>query len=303
MVRNNKNDLTSSFKLLIEKLWPNNYNESYSQKIYNPEEFKNKISKMNPLLKEIVSNDAKDLINFIIITLHKELNKANKSNIKDNINLDQRNQQMMLNNFMQHFVLENQSIISDLFYGTNCNMIQCSGCNTIFYNYQNYFFIEFSFEEVLKFKNNNNSINIYDCFDYDRKINLMNDENTMYCNYCKNKCIFKMCTYLTTGPEILILLFNKGHKIEFNAKFNFFDNLDLSNYIEYKFTGFKYELISVITYIYKNGIFEFAAYCKDPISKSWIKYKDASVSKVEAIEFQSQVINCSIPYFLFYQKS
>jgi UDP-galactopyranose mutase len=32
MVRNNKNNLTSSFKLLIEKLWPNNYDESYSQK-------------------------------------------------------------------------------------------------------------------------------------------------------------------------------------------------------------------------------------------------------------------------------
>jgi len=302
IVRNNKNNLASSFKLLIEKLWPNNYNKY--QKYYAPEEFKNKISKLNHLFKGIITNDARDLVNFIIITLHKELNKANKSNIKNNnINLDQRNQQIMFNNFAQNFILENQSIISDLFYGINCNLIQCNGCNTIFYNYQIYFFIEFPLEEVLKFKNNNNSINIYDCFDYDRKINLTNDENIVYCNYCKNNCFFRMCTYLTTGPEILILLFNKGQKMEFNAKFNFIEDLNLYNYIEYKNTGFKYKLISVITYIYENGIVGFVAYCKDPISKTWNKYKDEIVSVVEDLEFQSQVIKCSIPYFLFYQKS
>ena len=93
MVRNNKNNLTSSFKLLIEKLWPNNYDESYSQKYYAPEEFKNKISQMNPLFEGIAANDAKDLIYFIIMTLHQELNKAKKSdNNNNNTNLDQRNQ-------------------------------------------------------------------------------------------------------------------------------------------------------------------------------------------------------------------
>ena len=295
IVRNNKNNLTSSFKLLIEKLWPNNYNESSSQKYFAPEKFKNKISKMKHLFNGITTTDAKDLINFIIITLHKELNKANKANINDNnINLDQRNQQMMFNNLANNFISENQSIISDLFYGINCNIIQYTGCKTIFYNYQIYFFIEFPLEEVLKFKNNNNSINIYDCFDYDRKMNLMYDENTVYCNYCKTNCIFRMCTYLTTGPEILILLFNKGDKIEFNEKFNFNEDLNLYNYIEYKNTGFKYKLISVITYIYENGTVGFVAYCKDPISKSWIKYKDEIVSEVEDIEFHSQVINFSI---------
>ena len=165
-VRNNKNNLSSSFKLLIEKLWPNNYNKSYSQKNYAPEEFKSKISKLNPLFEEITANDAKELVNFIIMTLHQELNKAQKRNINhNNINLDQRNQQMMSNNFANNFISENQSIISDLFYGINCNIIQCSGCNIKFYNYQIYFIIVFPLEEVLKSKNNNDSINIYNCFD------------------------------------------------------------------------------------------------------------------------------------------
>jgi len=310
-VRNNKNDLTSSFKLLIENLWPNNYDESYPKKYYAPEEFKNKISKMNPLFEGIAANDAKDLVNFIIMTLHQELNKAKKSdNNNNNINLDQRNHQIMFNNFAQNFSLENKSIISDLFYGINCNMTQCCNCNSYIYNYQIYFFLVFPLEEVRKFKNNNQMnfinqpVNIYDCFNYDRKVNLMYGENSMYCNYCKQNSNCKMCTCLTTGPEILILLLNRGQGIEFKVKINFMEDLDLSNYIEYKNTGVKYKLIGVITHIGESGMGgHFIAYCKDPISQSWYKYNDAIVSDIQDQDFQKEVINFAMPYLLFYQKS
>jgi len=308
MVRNNKNNLTSSFKLLIEKLWPNNYNEFYPQKYYAPEEFKNKISKLNPLFEGIAANDAKDLVNFIIMTLHQELNKSQKKIINNNnIFLDQRNQQIMFNNFAQHFTSENQSIVSDLFYGINCNITLCCNCNTNIYNYQIYFFLVFPLEEVRKFKNNNflnNPVNIYDCFDYDRKVNFMYGENSMYCNYCKQNSTCKMCTNLITGPEILILLLNRGQGIEFNVKINFFEELNLSNYIQMKNTGFKYKLIGVITHIGESGMGgHFIAYCKDPISQSWNKYNDAIVSEVQDKDFQREVINFAMPYLLFYQKT
>ena len=48
-----------------------------------------------------------------------------------------------------------------------------------------------------------------------------------------------------------------------------------------------------------NG--HFIAYCRDPINLKWYKYNDAIVNEVN--DFQNEVINCSIPYFLFYQKS
>ena len=307
MVRSNKNNLTSSFKLLIEKLWPNNYNESYSQKDYAPEEFKNKISKMNPLFEGVSANDAKDLVNFIIMTLHQELNKAKKSNNNNNIILDQRNQQTMFNYFIHNFKLENQSIISDLFYGVNCNITQCCNCNANIYNYQIYFFLVFPLEEVRKFRNNNfinNAVNIYDCFDYDRKVNLMYGDNSMYCNYCKQNTNCNMYTCLTTGPEILILLLNRGQGIEFNVKIYFMEDLDLSNYIQLNNTGAKYKLIGVITHIGESGMSgHFIAYCKDPISQSWNKYNDAIVSEVQDQDFQKEVINFAMPYLLFYQKS
>jgi len=67
-IKNEKDKLSFSFKLLIDNLWPDNFNPSSPKfkKYYSPEDFKNKISKLNPLFEGIAANDAKDLVNFII---------------------------------------------------------------------------------------------------------------------------------------------------------------------------------------------------------------------------------------------
>ena len=319
-------------------MWPNDYNQ-FTQNIkdYAPEEFKSKISTMNPLFEGVAANDAKDLVNFIIMTLHEELNKANNENNDNNINLDQRNQMLMFNNFIQDFQKNNKSIISDLFYAINCNKTKCGYCNTETYNYQTYFFIVFPLEEVRKFKSNNmnqynnfnnnfnynfnnnfnnnfinnynfdnNIVNIYDCFNYDRKINVMSGENAMYCNYCQKTWASSMCTYLISGPKILILLLNRGKGIEFNVKIQFPEFLDISPFIVNQFNNnmninFNYKLIGVITHIGESGMGgHFIAYCRDPITDNWHKYNDAIVTEVT--NFQNDVINFAMPYLLFYQK-
>ena len=318
---NNKDNLTSSFKLLIDNLWTENEVEN---KYFAPEEFKSKISKMNPLFEGIQANDAKDLVNFLIMTLHKELNTIDIKSINNNQNngvIDQTNQNLVFQLFVQDFMEKNRSIISDLFYSMNCNTTQCSFCNTKIYNYQIYFFLTFPLEEVRKFKNElqfqynnnqynnyyynnnniNNEVNIYDCFEYDRKINIMSGENSMYCNYCKNNTTAYMSTHLVTGSEILILLLNRGKGIEFDVKINFVEELNLYNYIEYKNTGYKYKLIGVITHIGESSMSgHFIAYCRDPINGKWYKYNDAIVNEVN--DFQNEVINFAMPYLLFYQK-
>ena len=314
----------TSFKLLIDNLWPDDDKiESAKTKTYSPNEFKEKISTMNPLFKGIAANDSKDLVNFIIMTLHNELNNNNNLiNEPDNIIIDQTNQQMVFNCFIQEFMAKNHSIISDLFYSVNCNVTQCTSCNTKIYNYQTYFFINFPLEEIRKFKNNmqnnfiynnyygynnyinynnNNEVNIYDCFEHERKINYMNGENSMYCNYCKTVSNSMMYTYLVTSPEILVLILNRGKGIEFNVKINFSEELNLYNYIEYKNTGYKYKLIGVITHIGESSMSgHFIAYCYDQILNKWYKYNDAIVNEVS--NFQNEVINFAMPYLLFYQK-
>jgi ubiquitin C-terminal hydrolase len=346
----NSNTLTYSFKKLIDNLWPNNFDPNKKGKTYYaPEEFKSKISTMNPLFEGIAANDAKDLVNFIIMTLHEELNKGINTNNDEDYLIDQSDQIKVFNNFTENFKKSNQSIISDIFYSMNFSITECSNCHIKLYNYQIYFFLVFPLEEIRKFKNeqlnqnmsinmnmnmnmnnmnfinyignnnfminnnfimqNNNIVNnnqsnevdILDCFNYETKQNTMAGSNAMYCNNCKITCACYMRTILATGPEIFILLLNRGKGIQFEVKLNFTEYLDLSNYIQFKETGYYYRLIGVITHIGGNDMSgHFIAFCRDPLSEKWHKYNDAIVTEV--VDFQSEVIDFCMPYLLFYQK-
>jgi len=347
-LKNKKDKLSSSFKILIDNLWPVNFNPSSpdSKKYYSPEEFKNKISKLNPLFEGIAANDAKDLVNFIIMTLHLELNKITK--IKETqINgiIDQTNKEEIKNIFKEDFDKRNNSIISKLFYATNYNTTQCCNCKSYIYNFQTYFFINFPLEEVRKYKieimnnqqnyinniqnnffinpfsnynmlqqnqfmmmnqqmlmnNNINEVNILECFDYDKKVNYMTGENQMFCNQCRQNSDSYMATNLYTGPEVLILILNRGKGIEFNVKIYFTEELDLSKYIENKESGYMYKLIGVITHLGESSMSgHFIAYCKDPLDGKWFKYNDAIVDEVK--NFKKEVIDFAMPYLLFYEK-
>ena len=398
--KNNDKNLSVSFKTLIDNLWPDNLSQS-TQKYFSPDDFKNKISKMNPLFEGIQANDAKDLVNFIIMTLHLELNKDSKNSEST----ENQNGQILIGREFESFKKDifdkNNSIISELFYAINCNITTCSKCGNSIQNYQIYFFINFPLEEVRLYKLNNmnnmnninynqnnnnnfigrsmsvnvnniqgqymmvpqnqfnmnmnmnsmyyqqgmynnyamnpqtqinnypnnylmnqqnqynnngmiasqtqpnntiNEVSIYDCFNYDRKNNRMGGENSFFCNNCKGLNEAIMTTNLITGPEVLIIILNRGKGIEFNVKINFTEVLDLSNYIEQKDNGCMYQLIGVITHLGESSMSgHFIAYCRDPINKtSWYKYNDAIVSDVS--DFKKEVIDFAMPYLLFYQK-
>ena len=312
--------LSSSFKLLIEKLWPDRQNfpssgknNAFSNKkneSYAPKEFKEKISKMNSLFEGVRVNDPGDLLNFLIVTLHTELNVAYKNNMNNNsIILDQRNQQLMFQIFSENFMKNNQSIISDLFYGVNYNVIQCQGCMSKSYNFQIFFYFEFPLEKVRIFKQNNlnnNNINndelsIYDCFQYEQRINYMAGNDAMYCNYCKQIYNCTMLTLLAFCPEIIIIILNRGEGNQNKEKINISEELNLYNFIEIKEVGFNYELIGVITQVGEIDMgAHFIAYCKSPINNTWYQYNDSFVNEV--LNLKSEVLDNDTPYTLFYQK-
>ena len=111
----------------------------------------------------------------------------------------------------------------------------------------------FPLEEIRKYKNekfncqvnnyqinNENEVNIYDWIDYYTKINIMDGDMPMYCNFCKQNIAFSLGIHLVTGSKILILILNRRKDIEFNIKINFTEELNLYNYIEYKNTGYQY---------------------------------------------------------------
>ena len=78
---NEKKDcLTTSFKKLIEKIWPEEAMQTEStRRHFPPHEFRQKIADMSPLFVNNQANDAKDIVNFIIMTLHEELNEEDNN--------------------------------------------------------------------------------------------------------------------------------------------------------------------------------------------------------------------------------
>ena len=193
----NQDCLTKSFKNLIENLWPTNGSEfidkkyrgkNSNNKYFIPEEFKKKISKMNPLFKGVQANDAKDLVNFIIMTLHEELNKSKVNSANNNminINMDQSNQQFVLQNFLHNFANENRSFISDNFYGISHTVTRCSKCAIDKHNFEAYFFLNFPLEEVRRYKlqmviNQNNMISSQNNMNFNMNPNMMMNNNQIY---------------------------------------------------------------------------------------------------------------------------
>ena len=321
--------LIDSFKYLIENLWPSNkkyilpkyMKRNSNNEYFAPYKFKEKISHMNPLFEGAKANDSKDLVNFIIMTVHDELNKAPKKS-PSSLNMfivDQTNEKEILANFVKSFANENQSIVSDIFYGISKTGTQCSRCRIIKYNFQAYFFLIFPLEEIRKNKiqnqsmnpfffqqnmfnllnnQNYNVVNIYDCFNYNEKLEHFTGENSMYCNNCGQNLPACYQTFLYVCPEILIIVLNRGKGIEFKVKLDFQEDLNLQNYIKRPETGHKYKLIGVVTHMGESGASgHFIAYCKSPISQDWYQYNDDLVFKVN--NFKQEIIDYAMPYILF----
>jgi len=131
--------LTKSFANVLRKLW-----SQTSETYYAPKEFKEIISKMNPLFKGIQANDSKDLVLFLYENIHRELNNPSENPI--DVNLDNIRNELKL--FRNNYYPQNYSIISKIFYYEQTSIMQCKRCNFMTYNYNIMNMIIFPLEKV-----------------------------------------------------------------------------------------------------------------------------------------------------------
>ena len=299
---NNNNNLCSSFKLILDKLWPDKNEVGTIENYLELKEFNDKIQKMNFINCQSSTNTIENLVDFIIETLHKELNKLSGDSIESEEIVDKRDKSLSFAYYTQNFTERNQSVISDLFYAAICNKIQCYKCKNIFFDFQTYSYLNYQLEDILEFKKQINNtfceITTYDFFLYNLKFVDLKDEKQIFCDFCKEKCNFLSTKYLAFCPEILILVINR--KKENNIKINIIEYINLAQFIEYKTTGYLFKLIGVVSSFEKeNNKKDIIAYCRDPISNDWYRYND---NEITACDFKNEISNVTKPYLLFYQK-
>jgi len=316
----NKNDLQLSpvYLELIKILW-----KIDGEKSFSPNAFMNVINKMNPLFKTGQVGDAKDFIIFVLEQLHKELKKTvNKNKSQNLIPLNQYDKNNAFNYFFNDFQKE-CSIISDIFFGFTEVKTECLNCknkynsqginNPICYNYEIFNCLIFSLEEVKymknnlfqnnKIQNNNNTISISDCFNYNQKSDYFTEYIKIYCNNCKQLFDSIYTSKIFISPNVLVLIFNRDKGKIYDTKLDFSETIDITHFVQLRdCPKLIYNLYGVITHIGQSGQNpHFVASCKSPIDNKWYRYNDAIVNPI--INLQKEVIEFRTPYILFYQKN
>ena len=302
-----KKRMSNEYYQVIKCLWSKEYNG----KSYAPHSFKNVLSQMNPLFQGVAANDSKDLINFLIETLHSELNMPKNKNTTNNI-IDpsiQLDEVKMFNIFLSNMVSEFNSPISDLFYGVLETQSKCINCQRIKYNFQIYSFIEFPLEQVYNYcisttpggsyiSNGIPSIDIYKCFEHYHQLTPMVGDNKIYCNECRNEYDAFYGTCLYSLPRYLIINLNRGKNAVFKCNVKFPELLKLTNYVRYTEGKTIFQLNSVICHYGESNMGgHFIAYCRHYKNNSWYIYNDSTVQKCSSNKDYLH----GMPYILFYK--
>ena len=299
-INNKEAPLSKAFDELISKIWDTPY-ETY----YAPTNFKDLISRLNPLFQGIQANDSKDLIIFLYETLHNELNKPNTYNEYLN-SLNNNNISEELRLFRNNYYTENNSIISKIFYSEQSSYLQCLSCNNNKVSYNIINFIIFPLEKVRLYLINKKrggfvNVTLEDCFEEYGEKELLNGTNQIYCNNCHRQSDALSYNKLNTCPEVLTIILNRGKGLEFNVEFKCSMNINIENYVIEKTCDTNYELIGVITHLGPSSMGgHFIAYCKSPVDKKWYCYNDAFVT--ECTDAENDINSKGIPYVLFYQR-
>ena len=249
---------------------------------------------MNPLFIGIEANDPKDLILFILETIHNELNMPpnkdySNDKIPNNLSFDE-----VYDDYLKNYLNENKSIISREFYGLVNSMTTCSNCQVTTHNVQSYNILFFPLEEVRKFKGYyNNIVSVKDCFDYYEKNEIY---PSFFCNHCTNYCQAYQFLKIIYAPRTLIINLNRGIGLQFNVNILLEETLNIEHYVFAYNSHFFYKLIGVICHLGSNDMGgHFIAYCRN-INNEWYKYNDFSVTKITFNEIKDN----GMPYVLFY---
>ena len=307
-----ENTLTLSYRSLLIELFLS------GQKYIVPNLFKCVIGELNPLFEGNHAADSKDLVFFIIERLHLELNikDQNIQNIQKDfyqLELESRDQKLMLQNFFNDFKLKNNSIISETFYGITQSIMDCKGCGIKKYSFQSFnmqiFQLKKLKEDKILYYKTNEKLNLIEGFVLQQMPEYLTNENMIYCNYCKGlrDGIHQQSIYQL--PKILIIILNRGrNNSDFNEEFDFPAILDLGNQkvIIDQNSPHIFYLCGIITHLGESGSGgHFIAYCRNNQNDNFTFYNDSQVSEVSIESAISYKISDNVnekktPYILFY---
>ena len=260
----------------------------------SPEVFQRVIGHYNSQFINLEANDSKDLILYLLQSMHSELNYYT-----DNIPLKGRPNQYDRVNTFHYFIntydILNYSIISQLFYGTYENKTKCKKCQFVLFNFQKFEFMSFGVSDY-----DGKKFNIYNGFEDFQKVQELKGDNQFYCNYCKKLEDAEISSEIIFPPNKLLINIDYGKYKKYNPESVKFDEvIDITKYVSFNFgMQIKYRIIGVCTHFGESGIYgHYIAFCRNRNTGKWYVFNDSSFK-----ECHSNSIYSGTPYLLLYEK-
>ena len=287
-------NISKVFYELIKNVYPQQEESSNISDSVSPENFQKTIGDYNPQFKNLEANDSKDLILYLMQSMHSELNYNSKNKAIQGIP-NQYDRGNTFHYFINSYDIQNYSIISAIFYGTCENITKCTACQKNLYNFQKFEFISFGMINYV-----GKEFNIYNGFEDNQKIQKLTGDNQFYCNNCKKLNDAETYSKIIVPPNKLLINIDYGkNKKYIPNKISFDEEIDITKYVIFDFgTKIKYRLIGVCTHFGESGLYgHYAAFCKNLKDEKWYNFNDSMV-----VETDKSNIYSGTPYLLLYEK-
>ena len=279
--KSNSIPLTFVIHRLFTHLYP--YPEKPIPENYDPQVLWEVLGRYNQVYKSTKRRNPKDLINYLLLNLHRELNPFQT---KITTKCDNTNKDQVIKNGMNDFGKSNNTIISNNFYWFEIKSKHCFNCKTSFYDFNNYEILELDIVAANK-KYNNAPFTLTDC------LNCQNQKiKNLFCEKCQNYQQFQINKNIFSSPVYFIFSLDRGNLDQnlLNIQFKLEEKIDLIQYLDNKGAFSKYQLSGVVSvYLNKN---KYVCFGKSPVDKQWYIYDDNIVSNTNI----NEVINYNSNY-------
>jgi ubiquitin C-terminal hydrolase len=337
--------INNSLTYQLARLFRYMYNKNC---IISPKTVKTIVGNINSEFEGYGQNDSQELINCVLDTIHEQtktevdvkfdipdnfkeyfkLRKYCKDILKNNDATDfekeeaskmykeykNKNEDMLVtvDAYLKwkKAISNNHSIITDLFTGMFCSVVECKECNTRSRSYD--LFTTISIETSVSGKTN-----LEQCLKDFSKPELLNGDNQYECEECNKKVDAEKCILIWESPETLIIQLKRfknevrqiGNRFTQNvSKTNSvvtfpMSNLELKdNYVELNVNNVQYNLTSIVLHKGSCNYGHYIAYSKNKINNEWYEFNDSTVVHIPTKEIESEIVNKDA-YVLIYQKN
>jgi len=236
------------------------------------------------------------LFTFLLKGLNKELNNPNKQKDKD-----KENKFMIINklissikkketklNYINSFLMKQDSYISNNFMGLIKEIRICKNCYLKTYKFHSYFFITFDLEKIAsKINNSEEKVNLEQCFDYQKKEEVLKD---FMCNNCFKINPHSQNKFYYSGPVLLVINIKNDFKNKISLYLN--ETLDIKEHIEFQDLPTKFALKGILKQ--KEGKY----FSNINIDKNWFCCENKNIKKINFKQTKNTNENIIM---LFYQ--